>query len=219
MRSWHLLILVAFIYTALTSEVAAFKFDLHPKEVRCFEETVPSGVEVTISYLTEDGSGQFVDVLLTLESEGAKVDDAKAIIWKEVSGKKGTFKRRIGDGGSLELCFTSRLVPGAKYKDKPIHLDFLVGTDPLAYEEGKVATKHKMRPIQMQLKLLADSTRAIQMEYVNYVDRESEMRSSNEHMTARIMWAALLVIFIVCFSSYAQMRYLERYLRRKRMID
>lgn len=213
-------LLVCWLASNAVFPTSAFMFDLQVKEKRCFTEDVPSDADVTISFMAGEGYGQFVDVFLTLVPEGGANDASRLLIWKETSGSKGSFKQRITQGGELELCFVSRVASGMKVaagESRSVFLEFIIGANPREFE--KVATRNKLRPIQAQLMQLEDSVRDILGEYHYYKHRESEMRGTNEHMTARIMGAATVVILIIIVFSYIQIKQLERFLRKKRMID
>eukprot|EP00796_Vickermania_ingenoplastis_P005252 gene5252-3763_t len=215
-----LVLLGLWLVVASPLGASAFRFDLMVKEKRCFTEEIASEVDVSVTYVAGDGYGQFVDVFLTHTPEGGAFDSNKLLIWKDVGNTKGQFKQRFTSGGELELCLVSRVASGMTVKStekRPVTLDFVVGADARSFE--KAATSEKMWPILAQLRHLESSARDILGEYQYYKSREQEMRSTNEHMTARIMWAAVVVIMIIAGFSYMQVKQIERYLRKKRMID
>lgn len=200
-------------------QVGAFRFDLPVNQQRCFTEEVSSELEVTVSFAAGEGYGQFVDTTVTLVPESGSQEDNRLTLWK-VTENKGTFHQRISHGGEVELCFQSRTASGVSLKStdsRPIFVDFFVGTNPRAYE--RVATESKMRPIKAQLRQVEGYATDILREYSFYKERETEIGKANGYMSSRIMWAAIIVVLIICFFSYLQVKQIERYLRRKRMID
>lgn len=198
----------------------AFQFSLPSKGQKCFKEEVPSESEITIDVRAKEGYGQFVDATLTVVPESSESADETVLLWKEPSISQSKYTQRIDKGGELELCFTSRTAPGITIPataSRFVELDFVVGSSSQSLE--KVATRDKLRPVQIQLLQLEGTVRDVLTEYLFYKNREQEMRSSNERMNSRIFWSSIAVISIIVVFSFIEMKHLERFLRRKRMID
>lgn len=196
-----------------TSAVSAINVELSPGSKRCFIEEVPSGTDFKITYVAKPGYAQFIDTTV-LNPEGEPV-------FAEVGQMKGSYGGRAQGGGDYSLCFSSRVTAGArvgKGDQKPsVAFHFKVGTEGIDY--STLATKEKLKPMEIQLRVMEDTVRSIHGEYVYYKEKEAEMRSTNEHMTAKVVWMAVLVIIIFIVFSYLQLRHLKSYFRKKRMID
>lgn len=225
MRFFTQFLLICFLLLSASGFIefsSAFWFSLTAQDKRCFKEEVPSESDITISVLAKEGYGQFVDTVLTLRPEGVgeESEDEKVMLWKESSISKGKYTQKIVTGGELELCVSSRIAPGIKIPadaSRVVEMDFIIGSSPLAL--GKVATHEKLRPVQIQLLQLESTVRDVLTEYLFYKNRELDMRSSSEKMNSRIFWSSVTVISIFVVFSFVEMKQLERYLRRKRMID
>lgn len=215
-----LVLIFCVLSTWSTTFASAFRFDLAAKAVRCFQEEVPNDMDVTVIFSSSSGYAQFLDVSLSYSADSASGDDPKVFLWQEKSLSKGKFRQRIVNGGTVELCFTSRMASGVSVVDnaaRSITLDFFVGANPLDLE--KVATRQKLRPMEYQLLQMEEALQGITSQYEYYKSKEKEMRSRNETLSAKIRWSAVAVIVIIATVSYLQARYLERFLRKKRMID
>lgn len=219
--SHFLLICCLFLFAGTFIELTfAFQFSLPTKGQKCFKEEVPSESEITINVRAKEGYGQFVDVTLTVVPESGNSAEEMVLLWKDHSVSKRKYTQKIGKGGELELCFTSRTAPGITIPataSRFVELDFVVGSSPLSLE--KVATRDKLRPVQIQLLQLEGTVRDVLTEYLFYKNREQDMRNSNEKMNSRIFWSSITVISIIGAFSFIEMKQLERFLRRKRMID
>lgn len=224
MACFYHFLLICFLVLSYTNFIelsSAFRFKLKAHEHQCFQEDVPSESDITINVVALEGYGQFVDTTLTLLSEGGEAkDNGPVLLWKEGSISKSKYAQKIITGGQLELCFDSRTATGFSIPDdasRIVELDFIIGSSPLELE--KVATREKLRPVQVQLLQLEGTVRDVLTEYLFYKNREVDMRSSSEKMNSRIVWSSITVICIIIVFSFVEMKQLEHYLRRKRMID
>mmetsp|Transcript_72559 Transcript_72559/g.84286 ORF Transcript_72559/g.84286 Transcript_72559/m.84286 type:complete len:215 (+) Transcript_72559:22-666(+) len=200
------------VVSHLVASVNAFAFDLQVKKSRCFTEEIPTGVEVKIQFAALPGYAQYVDVKLT--------DPHNKIIWEESGVDKSAFSDTVQVGGDYALCFYSRVVPGAKVTEgskRTINLEFLLGTE--THDYRSLATREHLKPLELNLRVMEDTVRSLHSEYTYYKEREEEMRNTNEHMNAKVMWMTVGVMVLIVIFSLWQIRHLKHYFRKKRMID
>jgi hypothetical protein len=212
MQQLALLVALATISLLSASLAEAFAFDLPAKSYRCFTQEIPTGVEVQIQFVATPGYAQFVDTKLT-SHEGV-------LLWEETGQDRGTYSTTMEQGGDFALCFYSRLVPGAKHQDgmkRTINLEFKIATETQDYQ--KLATNEHLKPLEVNLRIMEDTVRALHAEYAYYKDSERAMRDTQEHMNAKVMWMTVLVMSLVVGLSLWQTRHLKSYFKRKRMID
>ncbi|KEG14393.1 COP-coated vesicle membrane protein gp25L precursor [Trypanosoma grayi] len=190
----------------------AFAFDLPANKHRCFSEEVPSSTELRISYAALPGYAQFVDVVIS----GPQGN----VFYTANAQDRGNFHEYISEGGDFTVCFHSRLAQGAKFVEgmkRSISVDIKIGSEKNDYAE--LATKEKLRPIEVELRVLEDAVHSIHLEYLYYKDKEAEMRNTNEVMTSKVMWfTGLLITVFVLFSAW-ELRHLKAYFKKKRLID
>ncbi|KAG5467299.1 hypothetical protein CUR178_00941 [Leishmania enriettii] len=201
--------LLVLLVLLLSSTVNGFVFQLRSGTSRCFQLEVPSGLGMRMVYKADDAYGDFLDVSLT----GA--DDQP--LYKELGKSSGAFLEHITNGGELSLCFVSRQGAQSAKATRNVLLVIQLGVDAKDYRS--LATKGKMRPMEVQMRMMEDTVQEVHNEFVYFRAREAEMRSTNEHMTSMVMWMSigLIILFGVCW--YLQMRHLKRYFKKKRMID
>ena len=205
-------LLVAFTVALMCVAVDGFSFDLPAKGYRCFTQEIPSGVEVQIQYVAMPGYAQFVDAKLTTHEN--------QLIWEETGQDRSAFNDVIGQGGDYALCFYSRMVPGAKYSEgmkRTVNLEFKIATEIQDYQ--KLATTEHLKPLEVNLRIMEDTVRALHAEYGYYKDAERMMRDTQEHMNAKVMWMTILMMSLIALFSLWQTRHLKQYFKRKRMID
>ncbi|PWU97584.1 putative COP-coated vesicle membrane protein gp25L precursor [Trypanosoma cruzi] len=190
----------------------AFAFDLPANKQRCFIEEVPSSTELLISFAALPGYAQFVDVVVT-----GPVDH---VYYKSTAQDRGNFHEFVAEGGDFMVCFYSRLAQGVRQTEgmkRSISVDIRVGSENNDYSE--LATKEKLRPIEVELRVLEDAVRSIHSEYLYYKEKEAEMRNANEAMTFKVTWFTAFIIFIFVVFSVWELRHLKSYFRKKRLID
>lgn len=192
------------------STASAINFQLAPNTRRCFVEEIPGGTDFKVTYACQPGYGQFTDV--------GVFDPSGTTILSRAAENKGTHSFHTQKGGDYTLCFSCRAANVAKTAEKTtVAFTFKVGSEGVDYTS--LATKAKLKPMEVQLRVMEDTVRSIHGEYVYYKEKEAEMRATNEHMTAKVVWMAVLVIAIFIVFSYLQLRHLKSYFRKKRMID
>ncbi|RNF20198.1 COP-coated vesicle membrane protein gp25L precursor [Trypanosoma conorhini] len=190
----------------------AFAFDLPATKHRCFVEEVPSSTELRISFAALPGYAQFLDVVVT-GPEGH-------VYYSATAQDRGNFHEVIAGGGDFTVCFHSRLAQGVRYAEgmkRSISVDIHTGSENNDY--SKLATKEKLRPIEVELRVLEDAVRSIHSEYLYYKEKEAEMRNANEAMTVKVTWFTGFIILIFVLFSMWELRHLKSYFRKKRLID
>ncbi|KAG5466760.1 hypothetical protein LSCM1_00937 [Leishmania martiniquensis] len=203
------LLLLVVVLLLLSSPASGFVFQLPSGASRCFLQEVPSGVDLRIVYKANDAYGDFLDAALsTLDGE---------FLYKAIGKSSGAYMERIVNGGELSLCFASRQGAQSARKTRNVFVVIQLGAETKDY--SSMATKEKMRPMEVQMRMMEDTVQEVHNEFVYFRSREAEMRSTNEHMTAMVMWMSIGLIILFGVFWYLQMRHLKRYFKKKRMID
>ncbi|KPA86106.1 putative mitochondrial COP-coated vesicle membrane protein gp25L precursor [Leptomonas pyrrhocoris] len=206
----HCTLLLAFAAVLLCATAAhSFMFQLPSGTERCFTQEIPSNTEAKITYSSEEAYGDFLDVTIT-NADGAKV-------YAQEGKDDGVFAEHIANGGEYVICLTSRQSTKSAKSVRNILLSVKIGADAKDYD--KLATKDKLRPMEVQMRVMEDTVAEVHNEFIYLKNREAEMRSTNEHMTAMVMWMSIGLILLFAAFSYLQMRHLKRYFKKKRMID
>jgi hypothetical protein len=204
-----MLLLVPVLFATMAM---CFTFDLEARQWRCFTEELPSNLEVSMTFSAAPGYAQFIDVKIT--------DPMNEVIWSEEGVDKSSWKTTTRHGGDYAFCFYSRMVPGVRPTEgmkRTLSFNLKTGSDTHNYDQ--LATVEHMKPLEVSLRIMEDTIRGIHAEYTYYKDREREMRDTNEHINARVMWLTVLVIGLVVAFAFWQTRHLKTYFRRKRVID
>ncbi|KAK7196903.1 COP-coated vesicle membrane protein gp25L precursor [Novymonas esmeraldas] len=192
-----------------STPVTGFVFQLASGTSRCFSQEVPSGTDLRVVYKGEDAYGDFLDVLLT--------DPDGVPIFTQIGKSSGAMHERIDGGGEYTLCLTSRKGAQSTGVTRDVVLIVQLGADAKDYDA--LATKEKLRPMEVQMRVMEDTVQEVHNEFLYLRTREREMRSTNEHMTSMVMWLSIGLIVLFGIFWYLQMRHLKRYFKKKRMID
>ncbi|KPI85170.1 putative COP-coated vesicle membrane protein gp25L precursor [Leptomonas seymouri] len=206
-RRTLLLVLAAVLLCA--SAAHGFMFHLPSAAERCFTQEIPSNTEVKITYSSDEAYGDFLDCTIT-NTDGAQ-------IFLQMGKDEGVFAEHIANGGEYTICLTSRQSPKSTKSVRNILLLVQIGADAKDYD--KIATKNKLRPMEVQMRVMEDTVAEVHNEFIYLKSREVEMRNTNEHMTTMVMWLSIGLIFLFAIFSYLQLRHLKRYFKKKRMID
>ena len=192
--------------------VRAFVFDLEAKSRRCFTEELTANLETNISYVILPGYAQLVDVKIT--------DANNVVIHDDPATDRGYFAVTSPHGGDHAVCFYSRLVPGVSLQEgmkRAVSLHVKAGDENQNYRA--LASKEHLKPMEMRLRIIEDGMRTVHSEYEYYKEREIEMRNTNEHMNAKVMWMNVGGMAVFAIFAYWQATHLKKYFKRKRMID
>jgi hypothetical protein len=210
MRSVGVLVLSLFVLS--TSTVSALTFELEARKFKCFTEEFPAGFHVAFNYAVGEGYAQYVDVKVTDPENNVILDD---------EGKDKSSNGFVAEkGGDYAFCFYSRLVTGVKYAPgmkRKINFEVKSGADSNDY--ATIAKKEHLRPVELALRIMEDTVRAIYSEYNYYKERENRMRETSEHMNARAAWLSVLSIVLAAGYAVWQVRHLKFFFKRKRLID
>ncbi|GET92692.1 cop-coated vesicle membrane protein gp25L precursor, putative [Leishmania tarentolae] len=202
-------VLLLLLLLALSCTVNGFLFQIESGKSRCFLQEVPSGTDLRVVYKADDTYGDFFDAVL-INANGNT-------LYREVGKNSGAFLGRITDGGEHSLCLSSRPGAHSAKAKRSVLLVMQVGAD--AKDYATIATKGKMRPMEVQMRMMEDTVQEAHNEFAYFRAREAAMRNTNEHMTAKVMWMSIGLIILFGIFWYLQMRHLKRYFKKKRMID
>lgn len=83
-----------------------------------------------------------------------------------------------------------------------------------ANDYAAVAKKEHLEPLELELRRLEDSVKAIHAEYQYMREREEAMRDTNESTNSRVMWYSVFSIVVLASLAAWQLTYLKRYFKR-----
>ncbi|XP_050522757.1 transmembrane emp24 domain-containing protein bai-like [Daktulosphaira vitifoliae] len=198
-------IILLFIVTCVSS----IRWYMQPNTQKCLREELKQNVLVKGDYETQSIEGQYMDYIVR-DSKGHILANKQDIT-------KGKFTFSTENYDMFEICFTSR-VPG--YQRGVLHevsLDIKTGIEAKQYEGlGEVA---KLKPLELDLKILEDLSSSIVNDFSDMKHRVEEMRNTNESTSKRVHWFSMFSIFCLIGLSVWQILYLRRYFKAKKLIE
>ena len=207
-----LAVVITIVVSLVQGGADAFSFDLAAKKYRCFTEEVPSNTWMHLRYNIGTGYAQVVDV---------KVTDPKGNVLHEETGtNKGSFESYSGTGGDFAVCFYSRMSSGVRAAEgmkRTVVMEWRAGNDDVDY--SALASQEHLKPMELHLRMMLDTVRALHGQYEYFKEREIEMRNTNEYINSRVMWFTFGVMAILAAFAYWQVSHLTKFFRKKKLID
>ena len=189
-----------------------FNFDLDTKANRCFSEEIQRDQKVSGSYKTSEASGIFTDFRIS--------DPNGSIISADTGKEQNSFYFAASTAGEYRFCFYNRLAQGAQYQrnaKKKINFTIKQGNEVKDYTN--VATKYHLKPIQIELRVMEDTTKTVLSEHLYLRDREEELRVLIEAANGRTMTLSIVTLLLSMAFGYWQYSHLRKYFQSKRLID
>lgn len=193
----------------LPSGAHGFVFELASGTERCFIQEIASDTDLRLVYNADPAYGDFIDVIMT-NPDGVPE-------FQRMAKDSDAYVGRTQLGGEYTFCITSRQGAKSTKQKRSVLLVIQMGADTKDY--ASLVTKDKMRPMEVQMRVMEDTVQEVHKEFLYLRAREAEMRSTNEHMTSMVMWMSILLIALFGIFWYLQLRHLKRYFKKKRMID
>ena len=194
------------------TRVSCFMFDLAARSYKCFTEELPQDYAVAGNFKALPGYSQFVDFRIT--------DPRGAYVHSDSGKDNSDFRFTTALAGDYHFCIYNRLVQGVKYNEdlyRTVSLDLRLGPDATDYDD--LATREHLKPLEVELRIMEDTIRAINTEYAYFKRREAEMRNTSEHLNSRSAWVTFLSVAFVIAFAWWQIRHMKGFLRSKRLID
>lgn len=189
--------------------VTPIRWLMHPNTQKCLREELRQNVLVKGDYEIAPIDGQFMDYIVR-DSKGHILANKQDIT-------KGKFTFSTENYDMFEICFTSR-VPGYQRGTlQEVALNIKTGVEAKTYEGiGEVA---KLKPLELDLKMLEDLSSSIVQDFSDMKHRAEEMRNTNESTSRRVHWFSMFSIICLFGLSVWQILYLRRYFKAKKLIE
>lgn len=189
--------------------VTSIQWFMHPNTQKCLREELRQNVLVKGEYEIVSIENQFMDYIVR-DSKGHILANKQDIT-------KGKFTFSTENYDMFEICFTSRVLGYHRGIPQEVFLDIKTGTEAKTYESlGEVA---KLKPLELNLKMLEDLSSSIVQDFSDMKHRAEEMRNTNESTSRRVHWFSMFSICCLFGLSVWQILYLRRYFKAKKLIE
>lgn len=189
--------------------VTPIRWFMHPNSQKCLREELRQNVLVKGDYEIVPIENQFMDYI---------VRDSKGhILATKQDITKGKFTFSTENYDMFEICFTSRVPGFQRAMIQEIALNIKTGVEAKTYEGlGEVA---KLKPLELDLKMLEDLSSSIVQDFSDMKHRAEEMRNTNESTSRRVHWFSMFSICCLFGLSVWQILYLRSYFKAKKLIE
>lgn len=119
---------------------------------------------------------------------------------------------------AFDVCFENILTAGHTVMDpkKHVELDIDIGAD--AKDWSAIQATEKLKPVEAELRRIAESAVEIVTELDYLRSREMALRDTNESTNTRVKWFALGTMGMLIGLGVWQIVYLRSYFRSKHLI-
>lgn len=189
--------------------VSPIRWFMQPNTQKCLREELRQNVLVKGDYEIVSIENQFIDYIVR-DSKGHTLANKQDIT-------KGKFTFSTENYDMFEICFTSRLLGYQRGSVQEVSLNIKTGVEAKTYEGlGEVA---KLKPLELDLKMLEDLSSSIVQDFSDMKHRAEEMRNTNESTSRRVHWFSMFSICCLFGLSVWQILYLRRYFKAKKLIE
>lgn len=200
---------LALLLCAVWHSVDALSWNLIPNTQKCLKEELHANVLVVGKYAVQQVAGQRVDYI---------VRDSKGQIFSQkenISEGKISFVTDAYD--TFEVCFISKVGEHMREVNQEVTLDIKIGVEAKSYEG--IGEANKLKPMELELKILEDLSEAIVQDFTLMRKREEEMRDTNESTNNRVLYFSIFSMLCLLGLATWQVLYLRRYFKAKKLIE
>lgn len=203
----HLLVVwVVLVANSLLPLSEAVWLDLPSTGTKCVSEEIQNKVVVLGDYAVISNEGH---PSITVSS---KVTSPYGnVLHHQENVTHGQFAFTTSEIGQHVACFWVDGHEGAS-----LNLEWKIGVD--AKDWDAVAKKEKIQGVELELRKLDDVVESIHENLLYLKQREEEMREVSEKTNARVAWFSVMSLGTCIAASAAQVLYLKRYFRKKKLI-
>jgi len=181
----------------------ALRFELQPSEEKCFIDEVVKNELIVGDYTVEPAAN---DVNTRV------FNSLGAVLFEKNNANDGKFAFTTTVQAEYSLCFANT---GGSVKT--VSFSFKTGVN--AKDYTSVAKKDNLKPLEVELRRLEDTTAQIHEEMLAMKERETAMRKTNETTNARVLWYSVFSMVTLLSLVAAQIFYLKSYFKKRKLID
>eukprot|EP01002_Notosolenus_urceolatus_P013714 NODE_4624_length_783_cov_6.196185_g3843_i0.p1 GENE.NODE_4624_length_783_cov_6.196185_g3843_i0~~NODE_4624_length_783_cov_6.196185_g3843_i0.p1 ORF type:complete len:204 (-),score=49.40 NODE_4624_length_783_cov_6.196185_g3843_i0:38-649(-) len=194
----------------LLGSCTAFQFPMSEGESKCFTEELPEGNTL---------SGE-IDV--KLESSGHAIDFTienphRVVVVKKTSiNGHQRFETITTAGGEHTLCFFHRILTSTVGQKAFIDFNVNLGPDEQSVEHQNQL--RRLKPIEVELRLAAETVQKVHHEYLYFKQREAELRNLNEATNSRSVLMSVGSALFAAALAGLQVLHLKKFFISKKML-
>merc|ERR1739838_416966 len=190
------------LFVLYITGVDSLMFYLEPMAKKCLKEEIHKDVLVTGDYdLTEKS-----DLIVT--------DNRGHTLYKKDDITKGKFAFTTDEYDMFEVCFETVKGHG---QAREVSLIMKHGVEAKNYDD--LAKAEKLKPMELELRRLEDLSEAIVNDFAYMRAREEEMRDTNESTNSRVFYFSIFSMLCLLGLACAQVLYLKKYFKSKKLIE
>mgnify|MGYP001609317210 FL=1 len=213
--------LAAFIVALLLVQpAAAITFELAPGTTKCFTDELSTLYRVVLYYKVSRAYAPFVGVTITQPDS--------TLLYEQKPGPmpEGQFDFTPTNPGDHALCFISSSKAKKGVSNYEVNFHWLPEYEVDQQKHSDIVLtatieekNDKNRALMNQATYIEAGLKALHGEFDYYVEREQQLRDTNESTNARALWITILGLLITAAVTGLQHYAMRRHLRVKKILD
>ncbi|PHJ22626.1 transmembrane protein [Cystoisospora suis] len=194
----------------ITGASAAY-FYVQESQDKCFIESVPVGVALTVTYKNPDNPG--VTCSIIFKDPGGRSVFSKEVLPTEPEGKVSHMTATAGEYKICISCVSSKWFNTQLLKWS---VSIELGDTDINLEE--LAKKDQVDSLQLKLQAISKRLETMQAENEYERVQEERFQRTNESINSRVVWFSVLQLLLLCGTTLLSVFYLIRYFHSQKII-
>lgn len=191
--------------------VSAAYFYVQESRNKCFVESVPVGVALTVTYKNHENPGVACSIIF--KDPNGRTVFSREVLASEPEGKVSHMTAAAGEYNVCIACASSKWFNTQLLKwSISIELgDTDINLHELAKKDDVDSLQHKLRVIEKKLE-------AMQAENEYERSQDDVLQRTNESINSRVVWFSVLQLLLLCGTTLLSVFYLIRYFHSQKII-
>mmetsp|Transcript_73359 Transcript_73359/g.153124 ORF Transcript_73359/g.153124 Transcript_73359/m.153124 type:complete len:218 (-) Transcript_73359:97-750(-) len=211
-RTSFLVVLVCLGLFDSFKQTQGFSFDLYVTKQKCFtEEDLDFGVLVVGDFKVAEPRPGNPKMPIHIHVKDPKGD----VVYERKNIYEGRFALTTEVEGDYTVCFQN--MGPSRYRI-PRRITLVLKTGFEAQDYSDALNVEDLSAVDRNLRKTYELTNKIVHDFKLAKKSEAEMRDLSEHTCSRVVWFAFFTIIVLLATGVFEMRWLENYMRRQKII-
>lgn len=194
-----------------TLGASAAYFYVQESQDKCFVESVPLGVALTVTYNNPENPGVTCSIVY-------KDPSGRSVYSKEVlpTEPQGKISHMTATAGEYKICISCASSKWFNTQLLKWSISIELGDTEINLDE--LAKKDDVDSLQLKLQAIAKRLEAMQAENEYERVQEERFQRTHESINSRVVWFSVLQLLLLCATTLVSVFYLIRYFHSQKII-
>nr|PIL96438.1 transmembrane protein [Toxoplasma gondii COUG] len=190
---------------------SAAYFYVQESQDKCFVESVPVGVALTVTYKNPENPGVTCSIIF-------KDPSGRSVYSKEVlpTEPQGKISHMTATAGEYKVCISCASSKWFNTQLLKWSISIELGDTEINLDE--LAKKDQVDSLQLKLQAIAKRLEAMQAENEYERVQEERFQRTHESINSRVLWFSVLQLLLLCATTLVSVFYLIRYFHSQKII-